>query len=29
MSLCWRKGGTLVLPALAHALIDAYRNSVM
>ena len=29
LSLCWRKGGTLVLPAAAHALIDAYRNTVL
>ena len=29
LSFCWRQGGTLVLPALAHALIDAYRNSLL
>jgi hypothetical protein len=29
LSICWRRGGTLVLPALAHALIDAYRNGVL
>jgi membrane protease YdiL (CAAX protease family) len=29
LSFCWRKGGTLVLPAAAHALIDAYRNTVL
>ena len=29
LSLCWRKGGTLALPAAAHALIDAYRNTVL
>jgi len=29
LSICWRRGGTLVMPAFAHALIDAYRNAVM
>ncbi len=29
LSFCWRAGGTLVLPAAAHALIDAYRNTVL
>jgi membrane protease YdiL (CAAX protease family) len=29
LSFCWRASGTLVLPAAAHALIDAYRNTVM
>ena len=29
LSFCWRKGATLVLPAAAHALIDAYRNTVL
>jgi Type II CAAX prenyl endopeptidase Rce1-like len=29
LSVCWRRGGTLVLPALAHALIDAYRNALL
>jgi hypothetical protein len=29
LSFCWRRGGTLVLPAAAHAFIDAYRNAVM
>jgi membrane protease YdiL (CAAX protease family) len=29
LAFCWRRGGTLVLPAAAHALIDAYRNAVM
>ena len=29
LSFCWRKGGTLVLPAAAHALVDAYRNTVL
>ena len=29
LSICWRRGGTLVLPAAAHALIDAYRNAVL
>jgi membrane protease YdiL (CAAX protease family) len=26
LSFAWRSGGTLLLPALAHALIDSYRN---
>jgi hypothetical protein len=25
---CWRRSGTLVLPAIAHALIDSYRNMI-
>ena len=29
LAFSWRAGGTLLLPALAHALIDAYRNSVL
>lgn len=29
LAFCWRRGGTLVLPAAAHALIDAYRNAVL
>jgi hypothetical protein len=29
LSFCWRASGTLVLPAGAHALIDAYRNTVL
>jgi len=29
LSFCWRRGGTLLLPAAAHALIDAYRNTVL
>jgi membrane protease YdiL (CAAX protease family) len=29
LSFAWRLGGTLFLPALAHALIDAYRNGVL
>lgn len=29
LSFCWRTGGTLVLPAAAHALVDAYRNVVI
>jgi hypothetical protein len=29
LSFCWRAGGTLALPAAAHALIDAYRNTVL
>src|ERR1017187_4205682 len=28
LSFCWRASGTLVLPAAAHALIDAYRNTI-
>ncbi|HEY7087185.1 MAG TPA: type II CAAX endopeptidase family protein [Tepidisphaeraceae bacterium] len=28
LSICWRRSGTLVLPATAHALIDAYRNAL-
>ena len=28
LSFCWRSSGTLVLPAAAHALIDAYRNAM-
>jgi membrane protease YdiL (CAAX protease family) len=28
LSFCWRRSGTLVLPATAHALIDAYRNAL-
>jgi membrane protease YdiL (CAAX protease family) len=28
LSFCWRASGTLALPAAAHALIDAYRNTV-
>ena len=29
LSLSWRDSGTLVLPATAHALIDAYRNIIL
>jgi membrane protease YdiL (CAAX protease family) len=29
LALSWRAGGTLLWPALAHALIDAYRNAVL
>ena len=29
LSFCWRVSGTLVLPAAAHALVDAYRNTVL
>jgi hypothetical protein len=29
LSFSWRQSGTLLLPALAHALIDAYRNAVL
>ena len=28
LSFCWRRSGTLVLPAAAHALLDAYRNVI-
>ncbi|CAN5511925.1 hypothetical protein BH20VER3_BH20VER3_22430 [soil metagenome] len=28
LSFAWRTGGTLVLPAFAHTLIDAYRNVI-
>jgi hypothetical protein len=28
LSFCWRRSGTLVLPAAAHALIDGYRNVI-
>jgi membrane protease YdiL (CAAX protease family) len=28
LSFCWRRSGTLVLPAAAHALIDCYRNMI-
>ncbi len=28
LSFAWRTGGTLVMPAIAHALIDAYRNVI-
>jgi membrane protease YdiL (CAAX protease family) len=29
LSFCWRASGTLFLPAAAHALVDAYRNTVL
>ncbi len=29
LSICWRRGGTLVMPAAAHAFIDAYRDAVL
>jgi hypothetical protein len=29
LSFTWRQSRTLMLPALAHALIDAYRNAVL
>jgi membrane protease YdiL (CAAX protease family) len=29
LSFCWRASGTLVLPAAAHALVDAYRNTIL
>jgi membrane protease YdiL (CAAX protease family) len=29
LSFCWRQGGTLVLPAIAHAMIDAYRDALV
>ena len=28
LSFCWRSSGSLLLPAAAHALIDAFRNAV-
>jgi hypothetical protein len=28
-SFCWRRGGTLALPAAAHALLYAYRDTVL
>jgi hypothetical protein len=27
LSFCWRTSGSLLLPALSHAIIDAYRNA--
>jgi membrane protease YdiL (CAAX protease family) len=29
LSFCWRTSGTLLLPTIAHALIDAYRTTVL
>lgn len=29
MSLAWRRTGNLTVPAIAHALIDAFRNALM
>lgn len=29
LAFAWRSGGTLLLPALVHALVDAYRNAVL
>jgi len=29
LSFCWRKNGTLLLPGVAHALIDAYRDTIL
>jgi hypothetical protein len=29
LAFSWRQGGTLVLPAIAHALIDGYRDTLM
>jgi hypothetical protein len=29
LCFCWRASGTLVLPAAAHALVDAYRNTIL
>jgi membrane protease YdiL (CAAX protease family) len=29
LSFCWRKGGTLLLPGAAHALIDACRDTIL
>jgi hypothetical protein len=26
LSFTWRTGGTLLLPAIVHAAVDAYRN---
>ena len=29
LSFCWRKSGTLLLPGVAHALIDAVRDTIL
>jgi membrane protease YdiL (CAAX protease family) len=29
LSFCWRKSGTLLLPGVAHALINAYRDTIL
>ena len=29
LSFCWRKSGTLLLPGVAHALLDAYRDTIL
>ncbi|MBV9867025.1 MAG: CPBP family intramembrane metalloprotease [Abitibacteriaceae bacterium] len=29
LSFCWRNGGTLLFPAAAQALMDAYRNAIL
>jgi membrane protease YdiL (CAAX protease family) len=29
LSFCWRKSGTLLLPGVAHALIDACRDTIL
>ena len=29
LSFCWRKNGTLLLPGVAHALFDAYRDTIL
>jgi membrane protease YdiL (CAAX protease family) len=29
MSLAWRRTGNLLVPVIAHALIDAFRNAMM
>jgi membrane protease YdiL (CAAX protease family) len=29
LSFCWRKNGTLLLPGVAHALLDAYRDTIL
>lgn len=29
LSFCWRRSGTLLLPGAAHALIDAFRDTIL
>jgi len=29
LSFCWRKNGTLLLPGVAHALLDSYRDTIL
>ena len=29
LAFAWRSGGTLLVPAIVHALVDAYRNAVL